>query len=287
MADKFMPNAEFAFRDMARNFARPISKDPQRYFLSAEAAAEIAKAAADFEAALRAAGPRNRRTPRDRAELQEARQRAKIVISRYANIIRANPQVGRIDKEMLGIKLRPERLRKAVCPSTAPMLVFRGKFENDGHHPGRHVVYAVDPSRGNSKALPEGVTRIELFVELVGMGEPVPHSPGEMGPPWYLGSFSRNPMIVSFPVAKQPMLVVYYARYVNAQHEVGPWSGPCAAGVEGWPNAALLLKKEEKSRVVVTLRRRALPLWDQNELKQLPAPDEGSSDPPAALPDAA
>ena len=170
---------------------------------------------------------------------------------------------------MLRIKQRPQRPKDRACPQTAPVLIFKRAVEGGGDCRRKHVLMYLDEVGGGTRAKPAGAVRLELYVELVAPDEPLPRHPGELGRPWYLRSFTRNPMPVEFPVPTTPMKVVYWARWANATGETGPWSKTCAACVEGWPNAAALEDKRKGSRVVVSLRRRAIPLLEQSEEARL------------------
>jgi hypothetical protein len=77
--------------------------------------------------------------------------------------------------------------------------------------------------------------RVEIFVDLVPPGQPIPQFPGQYlgGRPWYLRSFSRSPCKVKHPMPPVPMLVVYWARWADAQGNVGPFSQTCIARPEG------------------------------------------------------
>jgi hypothetical protein len=92
---------------------------------------------------------------------------------------------------------------------------------------------------GNKRrAKPDGAVRLELFVDLVPEGEPVPKHPFErrsgMGG-WYLRSFTKSPIRVEYPrPVNGSMLVVYWARWADATGDFGMFSKTCVARPEGW-----------------------------------------------------
>ena len=125
-------------------------------------------------------------------------------------------------------------------------------------------------------------------MDLVPPNDPIPDYPGRRhgGMQWYLRSYTRSPIKVEYPKSERPMRVVYWGRWANATGETGPFSKTCEGPVVGWSNAGALEDKRKGSRVVVSLRRRALPLLEEAEESKLLEYD-AKVDQPRALPDAA
>ena len=94
-------------------------------------------------------------------------------------------------------------------------------------------------------------------------------------------------MVVEFPVPTTLMKVVYWARWADATGETGPFSKTCEGPVVGWSNAGVLEDKRKGSRVVVSLRRCALPLLERSQQPRLLESDATTKDEPPALSDAA
>ena len=117
-----------------------------------------------------------------------------------------------------------------------------------------------------NKSKPNGAVRVELFVDLVALGEKVPQFPGQYlgGRPWYLRSFTSCPMKVKHPVPPVPMLVVYWARWADAKGNVGPFCATVKARVEGWDGGGRALPsftegRERQQRIVITSAMKELP----------------------------
>jgi hypothetical protein len=74
-----------------------------------------------------------------------------------------------------------------------------------------------------------------LFVDLIPPDERVPDHPGANhgGRPWYLRSYTRSPIVLTPPMARVPMRVVYWARWADPTGNVGPFSKAAAGYVEG------------------------------------------------------
>ena len=284
---KFIPDGDSDFALTGRAFARSIERDPVRFMLTSEDAQRITQAIEEFRRALAVTTAPGGCTKMDTMRKDGARDRAKAVVREYGNIIRANPKISAIDKMVLRIKQRPQRPKDRTCPQTAPVLIFKRAVEAGGDCQRKHVLKFLDEVGCGTRAKPAGAVRLELYVELVAQNEPLPRHPGELGRPWYLRSFTRNPMVVEFPVPTTSMKVVYWAKWANATGETGPWSETCVAPAEGWSNAAALEDKRKGSRVVVSLRRRALPLVERSDEARLLECDGAVENERPALPDAA
>jgi hypothetical protein len=236
MPDKFIPDADSEFAQMARLFASHIAHDPKRFELSPDDAGAINQVAKEFRDALAVATRVGTRTKLTLMVKDEIRAKAERVIREYGNVIRANPRISHIHKEMIGVKERPARLRRRSCPQTAPILTFAGSTPPIGSVPGKHILRYRDGLGRGCQAKPEGAARIELFVDLVGPGEAVPEYPGQTRGrwPWYVRSFTKNPIELVHPMPSVPMLIVYWARWADATGEVGPWSKTLVTRAEGW-----------------------------------------------------
>ena len=232
VADKFIPDADSAFAGMARRFWQAIARDPARYGLGPDAAAEICAAVSRFRDALAATHQPLERNRAATYEKDAARAEAERVVRRYANRIRADEAIDSAAKAAATVRVRPTRLRRRRCPAEAPDLAYlRTEM-------GEHVLQFAAAFGKTSKAKPAGAARLELFVEHVPPGRAIPRSPSELGGrAWYLRSYTASPMRVKFPVPPEPAMVVYWARWASATGEVGRFCPTVQARVEGWPAA--------------------------------------------------
>jgi hypothetical protein len=296
---KFIPDSDSDFARVARNFAVGISENPEKFFVAPHDSEMITRRVQEFRDALAAAMARGTRTSGNVHRKDQARARAEQIIRRFANQIRVNPDICTADKLLIHIKERPTQLKARKCPQSAPVLQFVGSIDGAQAAMPIHVLrfWAFDPMRFKDcqpvkRAKPAGAARLELFVELIDPDEPVPNWPGELGRPWYLRSFTKNPIHVEFPMPRRPMKVVYWARWADATGGVGPWSKTCVARVEGWHDAGALEDKRPgsrgRSRIVVSLLRRELPIVERSgQRKLLECDARAVEDVPDALPDAA
>ena len=158
---------------------------------------------------------------------------------------------------------RARQLYPRDCPQVAPILRYLGSEDGlqggkaraknarrrkrsrkaggakpQDHRAPVHVLEYLNEVAYRSKAKPFGAVRLEVFIEMVRPGERMPKYPGETtGRPWYLRSFTTNPMRVRFPMPSEPSMIIYWARWADARGETGPWSNAAMARVEGWNTA--------------------------------------------------
>ena len=245
---KFIPEADSDFAFTALQFATILRADPAAHGLAEEDAASVEAAVEAFRAALIPALRKRSRTAEAVYAKDQARAKAEAIVRRYANIIRANPEVSATKKALLRIKERPARLRARVCPRRKPTLMYVATREGEngllgrGMGSGVHLIkfFDVDEWGNYRRAKPEGAARLELFVGFVAPGEPIPKHPAEASGGWplYLRSYTRSPAEVEFPMPRSgPMMVVYWGRWADATGEVGPFSATLEAHVEGWVEA--------------------------------------------------
>ena len=295
MARKFIPDADADFASMARNFAEHVSNDAAKFGLSQDEGQAIAHAVAMFFEARNANANGFTRSKATSQAKDEARALAEKLIRRAGNMIRGNDKVSSVDKIGVGVKDRPTRLRKRACPEAPPTLHFGGASSFTFGTPGMHVIHFFDAAVSGTIAKPDGAARLELFVDLVPPGEPIPEHPGQRhgGMTWYLRSYTRSPMRVEYPKSETPMRVVYWGRWASATGETGAFSRPLVAPIEGRDWSRLVLPAPAgadgqqgriEQKVIITSARRELPDCVET-IDTLRA--ESSRSLPARLPDAA
>ena len=291
MGNRFIPDADLEFASMAEGFARVIAKDPQKYTLEPHDAEMLTRAVKAFRASLLQSVPQNRNTATVQGK-RDARKQAEEIVRRLGRIIRASDQISDADKIAVHIRPRDPRPVRRTVPLAPPILQFVGA-ENEGGHSaaGLHVIRFRESYDLKGRKKPHGAVRIELFVDLVPDGTPVPRFPGEFlgGRPWYLRSFTTSPIRVAPPVPPVSMLVVYWARWADAKGNVAPFSQTLRTRAEGWGGIAATpligplpepqqLEQDAKYLTTITQLRqieqvtvqRLLPEKDQRALPQAP-----------------
>lgn len=241
---RVIPDADSDFALMAKLFAQHAAKHAERFKLSPEHIEKLTSAVEEYRNALcttlqpDTAGPKATRIKND------ARAEAEKIVRAVARALRgaAEESLTPVDRMILNLHERPQKLKTRSCPQIAPVLRFIGATHghaSDLHGGGgaRHILEYINDFDYASSAKPHGSTRMELFVELVPVGQAVPSHPGQRsgGRLWYLRSYSTSRFEVDFPVLNDgtPALVVYWGRWADARGGFGPFSKTCVARVEG------------------------------------------------------
>jgi len=243
---RFIPDADSEFARMARCFAGHVARHADRFGASAERVEELSIAVTAFRDALSrtlrhsSAGPSATRTK------NETRKRAETVVRSMARFLRGLPEgsITSVDRLNLFMPEQKKRAKRLECPQIAPILKFLGSTDPSGTSTqgGRHILEFRNDFDRASTARPHGAARLELFVDLVRIDEPIPAHPGQRsgGRLWYLRSYTTNRFEVEFPRMFDgdrpvPMLVVYWGRWADSSGGVGPFSKTCVAQVENTP----------------------------------------------------
>lgn len=242
---RFIPDADSAFAQMARNFARHVEHHAKRFGIEADTIGELTSAVTTFRDALSKAVYGDTAGPRATRLKNHARQEAEAIVRSVARSLRGLPEgtITSVDRIFLNL---PERAKRAperlACPQVAPILKFLGTTDPQKTSPetARHILEYRNDFDYRSTAKPRGSSRMELFVELVPMNEPIPTRPGQRsgGRLWYLRSFTTSRFEVDFPRMYDendrpvPALVVYWGRWADSKGGTGPFSQTCVAQVE-------------------------------------------------------
>lgn len=197
-------------------FAAGISASPETYLVPPGEAAAL-QAAVDEAAELYArAHPKAMRTKADVAAKDEAFARSAALYRRWYSAIKWNPSIADQDKLRIGVRpVNRERRRKGK-PRAAPIIGIT-KATAWVHH---LVFHAKDTPR--RKAKPEGAVGLQLFVAVA--DGPVT-KPGEAR---LRGMYTRSRAQVKHATAARAKTATYFARYVSAKGEAGPYSAPAS-----------------------------------------------------------
>jgi len=234
MADKFIPNGDMDFVMMAEKFARTIANEPARFTVTQADSDALSEAVVRYRTALNAARSGASRSPRTTRAKDSAREDAERHIRRLAHVIRVSEGVDSVAKASLNLRQRPAKAKTRKCPQQPPRLRFvRAQHEGGGATPLHELEFSEFETFSSAK--PPGAVRVELFVDLISPEEPIPAWPGANhgGRPWYLRSFTRNPIVIVPPLSRLPMRVVYWARWADSTGNVGPFSATAVGWIEG------------------------------------------------------
>lgn len=263
-AGRFIPDGDSDFARMARFFTNHVLNNAERFSIPHEKAHALNASVREFRDALARTLDKNTKGPRATLMKNDARKEAQKIVRAVARMLRGCESVTNTDRILLDMSERPKRLKARKCPQIAPLLQFVGTTH--GQVPRHILEYKNDFDRASS-AKPRGASRLELFVELVPVGLPVPMHPGEIsgGRLWYVQSYTTSRFEVEFPVFSDgtPMLVCYWGRWADARGRVGPFSATCVTRMEGGSLPKLMYfggmqPKLESAKVCRTVEPRQL-----------------------------
>ena len=196
----------------------------------------IAQAVTAFTQAYHANAQRHTRSSATALRKNEARAEAERLIRKAANLIRANEQISAADKVVVGVREKPARLGKRDCPQTRPVLQLVAGKRGWQLCNNRHLIRFADAARPHIQAKPDGAARLELWVDVIPIGELAPDAPSQRfgAHPLYLRSYSRSPIDVDYPKFAGPVQVCYWGRWASATGETGPFSRTLAVPVDAF-----------------------------------------------------
>ncbi len=210
----YIPASDRGFRTWAEQFASNISADPARFMLTAAQAASIQQAVDDFVAAFSIATNEATRNRATIAVKDDARVAATSLLRRYAMLIKNNVGIDDEDKIAIGVRpINPKRERIGA-PNTFPLLKLLGNT------PGRQMMRYSDSCSPDSAGKPFGTTGLQLYIAK-GDEKSAPRSEAA-----FHRMYTRNPVAVAFDEDDDGRVATYYARWVSAKGEQGPWSLP-------------------------------------------------------------
>lgn len=245
-AGRFIPDADSDFAHMARGFANHVMRNAERFSIPHVKAAALDARVQAFRDALSRTVQRDTAGPKATSLKNDARKETETIVRAVARTLRGCESLTGVDRMALNLSERPKRLKARTCPQIAPVLRFVGATHGAGGACGapgaygpaaKHILECKNDFDEASNAKPRGASRLELFVELVPVGSPVPSHPGVLsgGRLWYVRSYTTSRFEVEFPVLSDgtPTLVCYWGRWADARGGVGPFSATCVTRVEG------------------------------------------------------
>lgn len=210
----YIPPTDEGFRTWAEHFASHLSADPATYMLTPPQAASVQAVVDDYVAKLSVATDEATRTKASIILKDDAKEVATQLCRQYAMLIKENSGISDDDKVNIGVRpINPNR-EPIDPPTTFPLLSILGNT------PGCQTLRYSDSYTPDSAAKPFGATGMQLYVAVTD-AEAAPLSEA-----LFQGMHTRNPVAVEFSEPDDGKVATYYARWINAKGEHGPWSLP-------------------------------------------------------------
>ena len=214
MADPYIPNTDEAARTWMVTFGSGIESDMSAYQLGSADVATINTAVNAYAAALAISSDPSTRNAGTVAAKTAARRSATGICRQYAILIKNNAGIS--DQNKLDIGVNPVNTSRTPInvPATSPLVSVLGATQ------GAQTVRYANGDTTTSAAKPFGATQIQLFVAVTTAATADPAQAT------LYGSFTKNPIGVEFNHADDGKVATYFARWISARGDVGPWSTP-------------------------------------------------------------
>jgi hypothetical protein len=218
--ESYIPAEDAEFRNFATTFANGITANPALYMLTSAQAASIQQAVDEFVAAYQIVVEPATKTKATVIAKENARSIAENLIRQYAMIIKENDGIDDGDKVNIGVRPRNPSREPIEVPSSWPVLNILGNTF------GTQTIKYID-SATEKKARPFGASELQLFLTITADGAPEP----DVTTGKFVGKFTRNPITVDFTPSDNCKMATYWARWVSARGETGPWSFPATMAI--------------------------------------------------------
>lgn len=211
-AGPYIPRKHEKFRRWAFVFTGRLAQNPAAAGITPEIAAQLTAAYALFSERYDLAQMPSQRTPYAIRAMNIARKSLESMCRTYAQKIKNDPMVSDEVKFALPLHLGRKRRRHVSAPTTRPMLMINGSKS------GQHTIRFHDDESGPANRKPRGAASLQLFAyvaDRMGMN----YDAAE-----YVGTYTRQPIRVNWPIETAGKTINYIGRWVNARGEEGPWS---------------------------------------------------------------
>ena len=224
MPNDYIPARIADFAIWIANFATKVALSPTSYGLIAGDATAISAQNTAFQAAYAASTNPATRTSASVATTQGARFASEVVIRPFAMRINANQTVTDAQRVSLGLTVRTVTPTPVPAPTTSPAILLVSAT------PGVHTLQVRDSTTPTSKAKPENVGGLELWVA-VGIAPAVNPSAGA-----FRQVTTKTPFAVAFDASDKGKIATYFGRWINRSGPAGiaasgPWSAPLSAHI--------------------------------------------------------
>lgn len=219
MSIRFLPTQEAVLDNWLENFSAKVSAGPASYGLSSGDAASIKAAVDSWHAAFEVAASLVTRTRGAVAAKRGEKKNVVKVVRSFAARVRSDGTVSDALKINLGLRLRAPKGSPVPVPPTAPTLSVR-RIDM-----GTHQLWAGDAEATTRRGKPAWAAGLMVFRAV---GDEPTHRPDGAQ---YLTLVTRTSFMSTFTHADRGKTASYFARWINAKGEAGPWSTASIAAI--------------------------------------------------------
>lgn len=213
MANGYMPRADAAAVQFMCRFVDALRERPAVYRVSSDELAALEQAVGQFVQAFSVASNPVTRTKPAITTKDERRLSAELACRPIYLRIKVDPEISDADKIAAAIRPVNASRRRTAPPSEKPSIQLQSLTTSS------HVLVWM----GGAK--PRGAVGLQLFRSLSQDDDETPVAPE------YLGTYSRNPIHISYHREDNRKLATYIARWIDRRGRTGPWSNRVQAVV--------------------------------------------------------
>lgn len=223
MAGYYIPRSDEAFGAWADNFEAYAAAHTQQLGITAQQASGVSQAVANFKAKMAAHFNIQQAVKSAKHAKDDSRVEAESAIRLLVRQLQASGNVDDSQRRSLGITV-PDRIRTAASAqlSNRPL----GIVETAGRL--AHRIRFFDEATPTSRARPAGVLGCEIWVKVLGSGEPAPLDPRDMG---FAALDTASPHMVEYEGSQGGKTAHYMLRWVKGNGTKGPWSETVSATI--------------------------------------------------------
>lgn len=221
-SNNYIPRPDGDFSAWLRQYVPTVSAFFVEHGLDEGMLLELQLAAGGWDAAFAQAVAAAAAAQAATAAKDGARARVERVVRPITAFVQSYPATTNADRAAMGISVRSDTARRAVVPSSRPVVIA------DGGQRLTHTLRLVDDASPTKRARPRGVERAEVFVALT---PPATPAPAESHAYRYVQSVSDGSMTVSFDASQGGMQAHYLARWVTRRGAIGAWSEASSATI--------------------------------------------------------
>lgn len=218
MANGYMPRTDAGALQWMNAFVMGIAQQPAAFKVSLPELEELTGAVHAFAEALSLATGNSTRTSVTVLVKDETRRLAERVCRPIYARIKADVTIENGEKISIGVRpINPERTRISVPQETPVLSVIESS--------GTFQALRFSSTSGIGSAKPKGASALQLFRHLA-----EPERAGwsnevvRVNQAEYLGTFTRNPIRISYLAEDDLKVATYFARWISRTGNVGPWS---------------------------------------------------------------
>ncbi len=221
MANDYLPKRQAELLARVLNNAVLLTSNPGIYGITAAEAGQFNDVTQDFSKKMAVVSNPATKTKAAVQAKEVSRLQLLCTVRPLLQYIKDNAGVADEDKVALGINIGDLKPTPVPPPSSAPLLSVIAATTR------QHTLRYSDSTTPDKRAKPVGVSGIEIYCQI---GDTPSLDPDNAK---FLGVSTRQPYVVDFAAGDIGKTAHYWARWINAKGQPGPWSPMASMTIAG------------------------------------------------------